>query len=96
MILLGAIFPRFTFILVELFTNWNDRAFDSFWIGFFGLLFLPFSTLAYTVMNALGDPINGFGWVIVAFGFLADVASWFGTQRRDRGFSSRTVRYRVD
>jgi hypothetical protein len=30
-------------------------------------------------MNAWGDPINGFGWVFVVFGFLADLASWFGS-----------------
>lgn len=83
-IFLGAIAPRFTLILVELFSDWNDRAFDSFWIGFVGWLFLPYTTLAYSVMNALGDPIDGFGWVIVAFGFVADLAGWFGTSRRDR------------
>jgi len=83
-IFLGAIAPRFTLVVLELFTNWNDRAFDSFWIGFFGWLFAPYSTLAYSMMNAIGDPINGFGWVIVASGFVADAASWFGSGRRRR------------
>jgi hypothetical protein len=35
-------------------------------------------------MNAWGDPINGFGWVFVVFGFLADLASWFGAGARNR------------
>lgn len=78
-LLLGAVFPRFALILVELFSDWNDRAFDSFWIGLAGWFFLPFTTLAYTAMNAWGDPINGFGWVIVAFAFFVDLGSWFGT-----------------
>jgi hypothetical protein len=40
--------------------------------------------VAYTTMNAWGDPINGFGWVFVTFGFMADLASWFGTGARNR------------
>ena len=51
----------------------------AFWIGLAGWFFLPFTTLAYSAMNAWGDPINGFGWVIVAFAFIADLGSWFGT-----------------
>ncbi len=81
-LLIGAVFPRFALVLLELFSNWNDRAFDSFWIGFAGWLFLPFTTVAYSAMNAWGDPINGFGWVIVAFGLIADVSSWFSSSMR--------------
>lgn len=91
-IFFGAIAPRFTLVVLELFTNWNDRAFDSFWIGFVGWIFLPYTTLAYSVMNALGDPINGFGWVIVALGFVADVAGWFGNSARGRRAEYTTVR----
>jgi len=81
---IGAFFPRFALVLIEMFTNWNDRAFDSFWIGFTGWLFLPFTTLAYTTMNAWGDPISGFGWVIVVLGFFVDLGSWFGTGTQSR------------
>ncbi len=96
LIFLGAIFPRLTLVLVELFSNWNDRAFDSFWIGLFGWLFLPYTTLAYSAMNAFGDPINGFGWVIVAFGFVADLMGWFGSSRRERIVERRSVTFRID
>lgn len=82
MLFVGAVFPRFALVLIEMFSNWNDRAFDSFWIGFAGWMFLPFTTVAYSATNAWGDPINGFGWVIVAFGFVADVSSWFGSSTR--------------
>ena len=81
-LLIGAVFPRFALVLIEMFTDRNDRAFDSFWIGFAGWLFLPFTTVTYSAMNAWGDPINGFGWVIVAFGFIGDVSSWFGSSTR--------------
>jgi len=78
-LLVGAAFPRFALVLVEVFSNWNDRAFESFWIGFTGFVFLPFTTVTYSAMNAWGDPISGFGWVLVVFAFVADLASWFGT-----------------
>ena len=83
-LLLGAIFPRFALVLIEIFSDWTDRAFDSFWIGFAGWLLLPYTTVAYTVMNAWGDPISGFGWIIVTFGFVADLANWFGSGTRRR------------
>ena len=80
----GERFPRFALVLVEMFTDWNDRAFDSFWIGFAGWLFLPYTTLAYVLMDQWGDPISGFGWVVVAFAFIVDLGSWFGAGTRKR------------
>ena len=85
--LMGAVFPRFTIVMLELFTDLNDQAFDSFWIGFAGFLFLPYTTLAYVLMDYWGDPINGFGWVIVVFAFLVDLGSYFGTARRTNAYA---------
>ena len=56
-ILVGAVFPRTAIVFLELFSDWNDTAFDSFWIGFAGWLFLPYTTLAYVLMDQWGDPI---------------------------------------
>ena len=86
-VLFGAVFPRFTIVMLELFTDLNDQAFDSFWIGFAGFLFLPYTTLAYILMDYWGDPINGFGWVIVVFAFLVDLGSYFGTARRSNAYA---------
>jgi hypothetical protein len=33
-LVVGAMFPRFALVLIELFSDWNDRAFDSFWIPY--------------------------------------------------------------
>ena len=77
-------FPRTALVLLELFTNWNDKAFDSFWVGFIGFLFLPYTTLAFVLMDNLLDPINGFGWFVVVLGFLADVASYGGVAQNRR------------
>jgi len=84
LILVGAMFPRTALVLLELFTNWNDKAFDSFWVGFIGFLFLPYTTLAFVLMDNLLDPINGFGWFVVVLGFLADVASYGGAAQNRR------------
>ena len=33
-------------------------------------------------MDYWGDPINGFGWVIVVFAFLVDLGSYAGVGRQ--------------
>jgi len=81
-IFFGAAFPRLAIIVLELFTDYNDVAFDSFWVGFVGFLFLPYTTLTYVLMDNWMDPIAGFGWFVVALGFLADVAGYTGVGRR--------------
>jgi hypothetical protein len=83
-ILLGAVAPRLAIVFLELFTDYPDRAFDSFWMGFVGFLFLPYTTLAFILMDNWGDPINGFGWFVVALGFIVDVSSYVGTSARGR------------
>lgn len=83
-LLFGAVFPRAAIVLLELFSNWNDTAFDSFWIGFAGFVFLPYTTLAYVLMDQWGDPINGFGWAVVVFAFLVDLGNWSGTGSQGR------------
>ena len=70
-----------------MFTDLNGRAFDSFWIGFAGFLFLSYTTLAYVLMDYRGEPINGFGWVIVVFALLVDLGSYFGTVRRTNAYA---------
>jgi len=86
-VLFGAVFRRFTIVMLELFTDLDDRAFDSFWIGFAGFLFLVCTTLAYVLSYYWGDPINGFGWVIVVFALLVDLGSYFGTARRTNAYA---------
>ena len=85
LILLGAVFPRTAIVLLELFTDFNDQAFDSFWEGFVGFLFLPYTTLAFVLMENWQDPINGFGWFFVAAGFFMDLSSYAS------GYRKRTV-----
>ena len=80
--LFGAVFPRFTIVMQELFTDLDDRAFCSSWIGFAGFRFLAHTTLAYVLTDYWGDPIDSFGWVIVVIVFLVDLGSYLGATRR--------------
>ncbi|MDX2380197.1 MAG: hypothetical protein QNM02_10630 [Acidimicrobiia bacterium] len=78
----GAAFPRLALVLLELTTNYNDQAFDSFWVGFAGFLFLPYATLFYVLMENWQNGIDGFGWFLVGLGFLLDISNYMGSARR--------------
>jgi hypothetical protein len=82
LLFVGAAFPRLALVLLELFTNYNDIAFDSFWEGLVGFLFLPYTTLFYVLFDNWQDGINGFGWFFVALGFLLDIGSYTDSYRR--------------
>ena len=60
--------PRLAIALLFIFTERMTIAFTSGWFGFFGFLFLPWTTLAWTLCYA---PFVGvrFRWFIVLFGF---------------------------
>jgi hypothetical protein len=81
-VLIGSAFPRLTLALLEVFTRYNERAFDSFIVGLVGFLFLPYTTLAFVVMENWLDPITGFGWFVVALGFVVDLSSYVGGASR--------------
>jgi hypothetical protein len=68
--------PRFAIFLIWLFGDRMSYAFDSFWIGFIGFLFLPWTTLAWTVAYAPLAGVTGFGWFIVVLGFIIDIGSY--------------------
>jgi hypothetical protein len=85
-VLLALISPRLALFAVFLFSNLLSRAFDSWVVPLLGFFLLPWSTLAYALMWDTGrGPVEGFEWVIVALGFLADLASYAGGGRRGYG-----------
>ena len=89
-ILVGAAFPRVALFLLELYSDYNANAFDSFWEGLIGFLFLPYTTLFYVLMENWQDPINAFGWFFVVLGFLLDISSYIGSARRRTYYVSAT------
>jgi hypothetical protein len=68
--------PRFALFLIWLFSDRFDVAFDTNIVPFVGFLVLPWTTLAWTVCYAPVRGVEGFGWFLVIFAFVVDLASW--------------------
>ena len=56
-----------------------NGAFDSFFWGLLGWIFLPWTTLMYIAIYPGG--IVGFDWILLGLGVFADMASYFGGYR---------------
>ena len=84
----GFIGPRFALLLWWIFGDKVDAAFSSFIWPFLGLLFLPWTTLAYVVFYDVGSGrhVTGFEWFLVGLAFLLDIFSYAG------GRSARAAR----
>jgi hypothetical protein len=72
--------PRLAILVWYLFTPvYVNSAFDSFFWGFLGFLFLPWTTLMYIAIYPGG--IIGFDWILLGLGIFADMAHYFGIYR---------------
>jgi hypothetical protein len=78
--------PRLALFILWLFTDRMSIAFDSFWWGFLGFIFLPWTTLAWAIAYAPVKGVTGFGWFLVAFAFFCDIMTHVSSAqaRRDR------------
>ena len=70
--------PRFVIAMMWLFTDRMRIAMDSFIMGALGFVFLPYTTVIYAIVYAPFGGVSGFGWILVASGFIADISTWFG------------------
>ena len=93
LLLAAGISPRLALFLMWLFTDRLTVALDSFWLGFAGFVFLPWTTIAYAAAYDPFQGVTGIGLALVVFAFLVDVASWFGGGSRYRTQGTATVRY---
>jgi len=82
--LLGGFFPRLALVLLWLFTERVDRAFDGFLVPLLGLVFLPLTTLVYALTWAPVVGVEGFDWFLLALAFLLDLSSYGGGARARR------------
>lgn len=74
---LGAFFPRVALVLIWLFSDWIQRAFNGEWIlPLIGIILLPYTTLAYVLLYAWLGEVQGFTWFLVVLAFLVDIGSW--------------------
>jgi hypothetical protein len=81
--------PRIAIILLEIFTDKMDIAFDSFIVAFLGFLLLPYTTVFYALAYAPIRGVTGFGWFLVILGFVIDITSYTsGEYSRRRRYSA--------
>ena len=81
-VLLGSAFPRLALLFTWLFSDHIEIAFDDNWaLPLAGLLFLPYTTFFYVLAFAPIVGVSAIGWFFVAFGFILDMGSYFGTNR---------------
>ena len=73
-VMMAASFPRIGLLVMWAFTDWVDIAFDSWIWPLLGLVFLPFTTLMYVLVDisTIGD-INLGGWLLIIIGALLDL-----------------------
>src|SRR3954447_16285332 len=86
--------PRLAIFMIWIFSDRMSEAFNSFWIAALGFFILPWTTLAWAVCYAtptavvngakIGGGVTGFGYVVVAFAFLIDLASYTSGARAQR------------
>jgi hypothetical protein len=80
----GFIGPRFALLLWWIFGDKVDAAFSSFIWPFLGLLFLPWTTLAYVLAWGPINDVSGLGWFVVALGLFLDVATYSARSAKAR------------
>ena len=83
---MAAAFPRIGLLVIWAFTDWVNIAFDNWFWPLLGLIFLPFATLMYVLVDisTIGS-INLGGWLLIILGGVIDVSHWaeFIAKRRD-------------
>jgi hypothetical protein len=74
---LAAAFPRAGLIILWVFTPWVKQAFSTWFWPLAGLIFLPFATLTYVLVDAASvGSVNLGGWLLVALAGLIDLSHW--------------------
>jgi hypothetical protein len=80
-VLIAMLSPRFAVFLLWAFTNRMTVAFNSGWVGLLGFAFLPWTTLAWTLLYAPARGVTGFGWFLVILAFVLDIGTYTGSSK---------------
>ncbi len=65
----GFLGPRVALFIWWIFGDKVDAAFSTWIWPLLGLIFLPWTTLAYVIAWGPLDGVSGLGWLLVALGF---------------------------
>jgi hypothetical protein len=76
--------PRFTIILVVIFSDYIGRAYETFLWPFLGFLFMPMTTLAYAWAIHSRGSVAGFQLAVVVLAVLIDLGIVGGSARARR------------
>lgn len=85
LVFLLAIFaPRLALLFVWIFGDRVELAFDTWIWPLLGLIFLPWTTLAYVFMWSPVGGVEGAEWIVIAFAVVIDLMSWASRAARRR------------
>ena len=91
--LLALISPRLALFFVWLFTDLLSISFGSWVLPLIGFFLLPWTTLAWAGMWALGaGGVSGLEWIVVVLAVLLDLGSFASGGRARSGSSSMRTR----
>jgi hypothetical protein len=74
--LITVLSPRLGIIILWVFTNYVQLAFDTWIWPLLGLIFLPWTTVMYILVAAPVGGITVWGWLFVAIGLLMDLSGY--------------------
>ena len=77
LLVLFAFGPRVALALEWIFGHRIQAAFAHWWWPLLGLIFLPWTTLMYTIVWSVGG-VHGANWIAVAIGACLDLVSYSG------------------
>ena len=84
-VVLALVTPRFVLVVVWLFSDYLNRAFESGWWPVLGFFFLPTTTIAYAVArNSFAAPdgsLEAFGLIAIVLGVALDLGLLGGSGR---------------
>jgi hypothetical protein len=80
----GFLGPRLALFIWWVFGNKVDAAFDTWVWPLLGLIFLPWTTLAYVLAWGPLDGVSGAGWLVVALGVAGDFATHSARSAKNR------------
>lgn len=89
--LIGALSPRLLFLIIWIARPvYVDAVFDTFILPLIGLIFLPFATLMWVLLDAPPRGLEGFDWLWIAFAVLLDLSHYMGVYGQRDQFPGRT------
>jgi hypothetical protein len=80
-LLLGLLGPRVGTVLLWLFTDRMEHAYDSGVVPVIGFFVAPWTTFLYGLVQGGGGSVGGLGSFMIGLGVLLDVFSLLGARR---------------